>query len=133
MIARTLYYSKDIESFGSGLKRIDDACKAAGVKYEYNQLKSGFVIIFYREQFDTDDTQDDTQGDTQETTISNNDIDENVEDKIINLIKENSKISTKDMSEKIGISTSTIKRKIKLMNNIKYVGSGYSGHWEIIE
>lgn len=61
MIARTLYYSKDIESFGSGLKRIDDACKAAGVMYEFKQLKSGFVIIFYRDQADTDDTQGGTQ------------------------------------------------------------------------
>ena len=48
VIARTLYYSKDVESFGSGLKRIHDACTAAGVKYSFNQLKSGFVVVFYR-------------------------------------------------------------------------------------
>ena len=36
------------ESFGSGLKRIHDASTAAGVKYSFNQLKSGFVVVFCR-------------------------------------------------------------------------------------
>lgn len=47
-IARILYYSKDIESFGTGLKRIADACDTAGVRYEFKKLKSGFVVCFYR-------------------------------------------------------------------------------------
>ena len=47
-IARILYYSRDIESFGTGLKRIVDACEAVNVKYEFKKLKSGFVVCFYR-------------------------------------------------------------------------------------
>ena len=47
-IARILYYSKDIESFGTGLKRIAEACNNAGVEYEFKKLKSGFVVCFYR-------------------------------------------------------------------------------------
>lgn len=47
-IARILYYSKDIESFGTGLKRIADSCENAGVRYEFKKLKSGFVVCFYR-------------------------------------------------------------------------------------
>ena len=50
MIARMLYYSKDIESFGTGLKRIAEACDAAGVQYEFKKMKSGFVVCFYREE-----------------------------------------------------------------------------------
>lgn len=49
-IARLLYYSKDIESFGTGLKRIADACDTAGVKYQFKKLKSGFVVCFYRSE-----------------------------------------------------------------------------------
>lgn len=49
-IARILYYSKDIESFGTGLKRMADVCDAAGVRYEFKKLKSGFVVCFYRLQ-----------------------------------------------------------------------------------
>ena len=32
-----------------------------------------------------------------------------------------------------GVSSKTIKRHIKEMDNVRYIGSGYSGHWEIIE
>ncbi len=53
-IARILYYSKAIESFGTGLKRISEACNAAGVRYEFKMLKSGFVVCFYRSEEKTD-------------------------------------------------------------------------------
>lgn len=53
LIADILYKSKDIEKWGSGLKRICDECDASGVKVEYKKLKSGFLVIFYRpENFD---------------------------------------------------------------------------------
>lgn len=45
-IARILYYSKDIESFGTGLKRIADACEAAEVRYEFKKIKIGFCCMF---------------------------------------------------------------------------------------
>ena len=32
--------SKDIESFGTGLKRIADVCKSAGVRYEFKNQKA---------------------------------------------------------------------------------------------
>lgn len=63
LIAQTLYYSKDVESFGTGLKRIADACESAGYRYAFEALKSGFVVIFYRE--DSADLRVDPQGNTQ--------------------------------------------------------------------
>ena len=51
---------------------------------------------------------------------------------IINLIKIDGKVSTEQMSKILEVRTRTIKRHIKEMNNIKYIGSGYSGHWEIL-
>jgi ATP-dependent DNA helicase RecG len=47
-IARILYYSKDVESFGTGLRRITETCNVAGVRVEFKKLKSGFVVCFYR-------------------------------------------------------------------------------------
>ena len=44
------------------------------------------------------------------------------------LIKENANITTDEMAEKLGVSARTIRRHIKAMQNVKYVGSGYSGH-----
>lgn len=49
------------------------------------------------------------------------------------MIRENNKITTEEIAEKLNLSSRTIKRKIKEMSNVEYVGSGYSGHWEIKE
>jgi ATP-dependent DNA helicase RecG len=48
LLAQLMYYTKDIESFGSGLRSITEACKAAGVKVEFEMLKLGFAVVFYR-------------------------------------------------------------------------------------
>ena len=48
MIARTLYYSKDMVSFTTGLKRIYDACKAVGVVVEFKKEPYGFTVRFHR-------------------------------------------------------------------------------------
>lgn len=45
-----LYYSRDAESFGTGLRRIADACDKARCRYEFKILKSDFVVVFYREE-----------------------------------------------------------------------------------
>jgi ATP-dependent DNA helicase RecG len=47
-LARLMYYSKDIESFGTGIKRIAEACEKANVKVEFRNEKLGFSVIFYR-------------------------------------------------------------------------------------
>lgn len=70
-----------------------------------------------------DDTQDDTQCDTQDDT----------QEKIIKMIKANSQVSTASMAKELGIGVATVKRKIKKMSNVSYVGRGYSGHWEVKE
>lgn len=62
-------------------------------------------------------TQDDTKDDTQE--------------KIIKMIEKNPRVSTADMAKELEIGIAAVKRKIKKMSNVSYVGSGYSGHWEI--
>jgi ATP-dependent DNA helicase RecG len=58
---------------------------------------------------------------------------EKIADTILHLIRDNNKITRLDMAAKLGVTEKTIARYIKKMENIKYVGSGYSGHWEIME
>ena len=69
-------------------------------------------------------SQNDTQGDTQE---------DDIQKRIVSMIKRDARISTADMANQLGISISTVKRRIKTMPLISYVGRGYSGHWEIKE
>ena len=54
-----------------------------------------------------------------------------VENMIIDMIKENPNITREQMGEKLNLSSKTIGRKIKELGNIRYVGSGNNGHWEI--
>jgi predicted HTH transcriptional regulator len=52
---------------------------------------------------------------------------------IIEQIKLNSKITTEELAEIVGKTSKTVKRYISKIDNVKFVGSGYSGHWEIID
>lgn len=58
---------------------------------------------------------------------------DNLDGQILNLMRENNKISTDSIAMLLGVSSKTIKRRIKGMDNVCYIGSGYSGHWEIID
>ena len=71
-----------------------------------------------------DDTQDDTQGETQGL-----DLDSWIE----NEIASNPKITTEELAQKSKKGIRTIKRHLAKLKHINYVGSGYSGHWEIIQ
>ena len=75
-----------------------------------------------------DDTQDDTQGDTQSDTQGDA-LDIWIEEQI----RRNPKITTEELARTSKKGLATIKRHIAKLTHIKYVGRGYSGHWEIIE
>ena len=42
-------------------------------------------------------------------------------------------MSTEKMAIALGVSSKTIKRHIKEMDNVSYIGHGFSGHWEITD
>lgn len=50
---------------------------------------------------------------------------------ILNMIKKDNKISTEKIAMALGASSKTIKRHIKEIDNIQFVGRGVNGHWEI--
>jgi ATP-dependent DNA helicase RecG len=58
---------------------------------------------------------------------------ENLEDKILQMIAENNKVTKKEIAQALGVSEKTIERHMKDMDNIEYVGRGYSGYWHIKE
>jgi ATP-dependent DNA helicase RecG len=95
MISQILYYSKDVESFGTGLRRIITACKDSGVKVDFQMLKTGFVVVFYRPEDSTADKPPITA------------------DKIINYLKENGKITNKVARDITGLSATRVKEIFK--------------------
>ena len=52
---------------------------------------------------------------------------------IIAEIRNNNRITRAEIAQKANVSVKTIERELKQMTDIKFVGSGYSGHWEIKE
>ena len=56
---------------------------------------------------------------------------EEIENIIKGMIKEDNKVSRKDIAMILGVSEKTITRYIKEIPNIQYVGKGKNGHWEV--
>ncbi len=102
-IARILYYSKDIESFGTGLKRIADECENAGVRYEFQKKKTGFVVCFYR------------QAEGEMIKADKKPIKAERQEKIIQYLKINGTINNREARELLGLADSTTKRFLKEM------------------
>ena len=127
---------KYMERRGSGFKKIlaDYEEQVAFDKTKepvFDADNDDFTLTLYNLNYGYDyvmnanDTQGDTQSDTQGDTQGR------MEEMIIRMIKKNSKISTADMAKELGVGIATVKRKIKKMSNVTFVGRGYSGHWEI--
>jgi len=51
----------------------------------------------------------------------------------LDIKKENLKVTTEDLAKQFGVTSMTIKRHLAKMPYIRYVGSGYSGHWEVLD
>lgn len=125
LIANTLYLSEDIERWGSGLKRIYEACKEENVRVEFRKLKSGFLVIFYRKEIP-------------ESRLVNGLVNGLVESqkKILELVRENPYISKRQMSESLGISETAVDKNIATLKKkgiLKRVGPAKGGHWEVVE
>ncbi|MDR1772863.1 MAG: winged helix-turn-helix transcriptional regulator, partial [Hungatella sp.] len=50
---------------------------------------------------------------------------------ILKLINKNNRVTKKQIAKEASVSEKTVERQMKKMTNVKYVGRGYSGHWEI--
>ena len=53
LLAQLMYYVEDIESFGTGIRRIYSECSAAGVRVEFEIRTLGFAVVFYRPEIHT--------------------------------------------------------------------------------
>lgn len=77
-----------------------------------------------------------TKAGTNDTKTGTDVHEEDIEAKIVELIRENKKITQKEMQEQTGTSLRSIKRYISKLQSdgvIKRVGSSRSGYWEINE
>ena len=127
LIANVLYSTTYIENWGSGVKRIMEACQKRGVAAPTWTVNGGFVVVTFNRPA-KGVTQDGTQGDTQNDTHGGN-LDKWIETQI----RQNPRITTEELARKSNKGIATIKRHLAKMPHIRYVGSGYSGHWEVLD
>ena len=124
LIAETMYKSKDIERWGSGIKRIHEECAAAGIAVEFDRLKTGFAVVFYRPEMENDEG------------LVERLVEGLVESqrKILDFISDNPHISKKELSDKIGISTTAIDKNITQLKKkgfLKRIGPAKGGCWKV--
>lgn len=100
-----------------------EACQKRGVAAPTWTVYGGFVVVTFMRPARSG-TQDVTQGVTQEDTL---------DEKIEKAIKDNLNITTEELAKQFGVTSMTIKRHLAKMPHIRYVGSGYSGHWEVLD
>ena len=135
-ITGVLYYSKDMETFATGLKRIKDLCDEAGCKVEFRTEKDDFVVAFYRnlrESWNNNRTSGAKDGVKSGVNGVNNGVDEKEgKDAIIECIKADSYITIGQMVAATGIPRRTVDRILKQMKEngiLERKGSSRSGYW----
>lgn len=115
IISNILYYSKDIDSWATGFRRIFKCCKQQNVKVTYAKRNQGFEICFFRN-----------------SNIKNL----SEEELILVAIKNNSKVTIAELADLIGKSKRTtqgIIKKLKDNNLIKRNGSKNNSSWIVMD
>lgn len=133
LVANTLYLSKDIEKWGSGFRRITEACKKANAKVKFEIRKNGFMVIFYRKT--DEELYDLTEENKNNSAIgTGNGTEIDTEKLILEILKKTPNITQKEIAEKTNISLRTVKRiiqQLKEKDKIERVGSDRKGYWKI--
>lgn len=135
-----------MERRGSGLRKIIEAYEAEEnykeeLKPVFKSTESSFTTILKNLNYDTqNDTQNGTQnyGQSKGENEGQNDckkLKPNYRrNKIVKLIKENSKITSLELSSILYVTVSTIKRDLKVLTDektIEYIGSAKDGYWKV--
>lgn len=137
LITGVLYYSKDMETFATGLKRIKDLCDMAGCRVEFKAEKDDFVVVFYRNLRETW-LKEWKMGDADVPKHQNDVLGEVLDDvlgkQIIRLLSANNKLNQKQIAAKTGKSVASVQRTMKKLTEqgkIIREGGKRFGYWKV--
>ena len=131
-LAHAFSYMNLIEAWGSGIPKLMEAMREYGLREpEFCDMEIGFRINLYRNTGKIETTQDTTQGTTQ--GISNVDRCKltNADKEILNLIKEQSDITQKEIAAKLGWKVDRVKyylNKMKRQDIVQRIGTSQKGY-----
>lgn len=112
LIAKTLYYANEIESWARGFKRVYDECKENKIKTSFKEKDFGFEFTFYRNSL---------------YPLS-------LKEKLYILLKEDNTLKSEELAKELGVSRMTVSTLIKELKNesrIERVGSNKFGYWKV--
>ena len=139
LIARSFKEIGMIERYGSGIMRVYKICKDYGLKEPvFSEVFNGFQVVLYNKKAAkktkdiTQDPENDPENDL-ENDLENDP--ENRYARIMELIKNDIKISMFKLAKVLNVSPVTIKRDIqqlKLNGLIQRIGPDKGGYWKIV-
>ncbi len=126
LIAEAFYLTKDIERWGSGLRRIKEECDAAGVRVSFERVTTGFQVTFFRPESMGAEVShgQDIPAVTQKTT-----------QKIIEYLQANPSATRKEIASEIGITDEGVKyhlARLQAKGLLRRVGPDKGGHWNVL-
>lgn len=141
-IARVLYLAGFIESWGRGIEKICDACRADGIAQPEYTVHPGDIMIKFTAPEDRvvysgrRVTEKVTERVTERVTDKVTDRVTVKEYRILQMVLEDPAYTLQELAEKLGVSRKTIAAHIKSLKEkgiIQRVGSDRKGHWKVIE
>ena len=129
LIAEAFYRRGDVEKWGSGLKRIYDACLSMDVDVRFNQMKTGFLVTFMRNSGAKGGVKSGIEGSIKKDyTLTAR------QQEIFELIQQNNTISLRELARLLAINPSAVQKHIEQLKKkgaVVRVGPRKGGHWEV--
>jgi len=124
LIAESFYLTGDIEKYGSGFRRIREELNSyPTMELECEEIANGFLATL---RYSQQKTSNNTPIDTPIATHG--------EEKILDLIRKNDKITREQMAVDLKISINTVKQYIRNLKNkgiLNRIGTNRTGYWLI--
>ena len=128
-IAEVFSRMKIIESWGTGIKRMFSSCKEYGIREpELLEIGDSFRVNLYRPSYDESSPKSSPKSSSKDLNST--------QQKIVELIQENPKITQAEMAGIIALSKRAIQKSIKELVDadiIEREGSARKGYWKIKE
>jgi ATP-dependent DNA helicase RecG len=128
LISKTLYLCKDVETFGSGLRKIYSLCDSSNIQVGYIDTDTDFTIEFSRIYINNMPEDGIINGTISGTLTS-------LESDILNMLNNNKNLTVSEMAEILDKSPRTVNRAISSLKSKKLlqrIGSNKTGYWKVI-
>lgn len=133
-LAEVFSYLNMIEQWGSGIPRMIELLTNNGLKPpEFQDTEASFRVIFYR-QNGINDTVSDTNDTIDETNLPKSLSRAELDVIILNILKNNPRITQSQVADKLSISLATTKRKLLRLQEegkLTRIGNNRTGYWKV--